>query len=50
MISKEEVVKRLKPVTGFIDDKTGLLYIASQGQDFERFIETIRENEEDGRR
>lgn len=47
MISKEEVIKRLKPVTGFIDEKTGLLYVASQGFDFERYVQIIRESEKD---
>ncbi len=44
-MNEEEIVRRLVPVVGFLDDKTGLLYIQTPTSSFGDFVKLIEENE-----
>lgn len=45
-MDKAELIARLVPVVGFMDEKTGLLYIQTPTNNFEDFIKLVEANDE----
>jgi hypothetical protein len=47
MVTEEEIIKRLTPIVGFMDNKTGLLYVQTPTSSFKEFIDKVKECEND---